>query len=934
MRNTGTHLLERVDGTQSMKTKTTPIRLAACTLLVGLAGSAAQAQNAQNYLQWFETEWDDIERRVPDFFLAGYNAVWLPPISKASFLSPGYDPFDRFDIGQPPLLTFSASRARTTYGTEATFKAMVDELQMSGGEVYIDAILNHNGGRTESDAFLAQGGYPGFWIPRENPPRDKQPTDDWGDFHNGVASGYLQSEDPGGARYDLLQGDLVALVDIAQESNNQFIRHPVEEGNPDNIPAGTIWNKPDPNNARFYQDQLLSPTIVNNPGTARNPGGLSFTRYPFNVNNPLAGDAVTDNGTGLLMRWAQWMVEVQGVDGFRLDAHKHTPSWFWDGFFDAAIHKTRTSPATGNKVNPFTFGENVTGNSNILANQTRKDSFANRDALDLQGAARLRDLLNAGGFGSWANINANADSGHLDFADDGFINGSMGVNHVFSHDNGTAGSGNSVPPLPSARQQGFQMTAYMLMRPGRTIVYHNGRQFVSRGFGFHPREGNPNALGWDAATQSLDDTVTTLMKIRNQVAYGQYFQLNGNISDTLVFERTFNNQANSLVAVNDRWDSGIDTVTVNTSYPQGTRLHEMTGNAADPAIDPSNAIPELIVVGPGGSVTLQVPHNRTGATEHGKGYVIYAEALPEAEVTFIGADGVIDPDPASFPDFLQRLNETTVITDDTFEIRLQTQAGDPLDPNTDDNALFAFNQRNKDFNGNGVTDIPTTSSVIGGFEEFTTLNAPLYNSGNSFGLYRQEIDATQMEEGYHYLTVIAFRHRNAGTTPIFREVRKVLYVDREPPAIQLDQAGMITDEPRPRISITALDRTTSEVYAFLNLEQGEDPLTMLNSGSQALPFDRFTYNKTFNFDLDPGENTITIVALEDSGNANVLTETITLGVDCEADLTGDGVLNFFDVSAFLTLYNAQDPAADFTDDGQFNFFDVSAFLSLFTAGCP
>jgi alpha-amylase len=917
-----------------MNTKTSTIRLAACTFLVGLAGTCAQAQNAQNYLQWFETEWDDIERRVPDFFLAGYNAVWLPPISKSSFLSPGYDPFDRFDLGQPPLLAFSSSRERTTYGTEATFKAMVDELHMAGGEVYIDAILNHNGGRTESDAFLAQGGYPGFWIPRENPPRDKQPTDDWGDFHNGVASGYLQSENPGGARYDLLEGDLVALVDIAQESNNQYIRHPVVEGDPDNIPAGTIWNKPNPNNARFYPDLLLSPTTVNNPGTARNPGGTSFTRYPFNVNNQLAGDAVADNGTGLLMRWAQWMVEVQGVDGFRLDAHKHTPSWFWDGFFDAAIHKTRTSPATGNKVNPFTFGENVTGNSNILANQTRKDSFANRDALDLQGAARLRDLLNAGGFGSWANINANADSGHLDFADDGFINGSMGVNHVFSHDNGTVGSGSSVPPLPNARQQGFQMTAYMLMRPGRSIVYHNGRQFISRGFGFHPREGNPNALGWDAATQTLDDTVTSLMKIRNQVAYGQYFQLNGNISDTLVFERAFNNQANCLVAVNDRFDSGIDTVSVNTSFPQGTRLHEVTGNAADPAIDPSNAIPELIIVGPGGSVTLQVPHNRSGATEHGKGYVIYAEALPQAEVTFIGAEGIIDPDPTSFPDFLQRLNETTVITDDSFEIRLETTAGDPLDPNTDDNALFAFNQRNQDFNGNGVTDIPTTSSVIGGFEEFTTLNAPLYNSGNSFGLYRQAIDATQMEEGYHYLTVIAFRHRNPGTTPIFREVRKVLYIDREPPAIQLDQAGMITDDPRPQIRVTALDRTTSEVYAFLNLEAGEDPLAMLNSGSQALPFDRFTYNKTFNVDLDPGENTVTIVALEDSGNANVLTETITLGVDCQADLNGDGVLNFFDVSAFLSLYNTQDPAADFTGDGQFNFFDVSAFLSLFTAGCP
>ncbi|HCT43728.1 MAG TPA: hypothetical protein DF699_00775, partial [Phycisphaerales bacterium] len=298
-------------------------------------------------------------------------------------------------------------------------------------------------------------------------------------------------------------------------------------------------------------------------------------------------------------------------------------------------------------------------------------------------------------------------------------------------------------PLPTARQQGYQMLAYTLMRPGRSIVYHNGRQIPRTG-GFYPREGNPSALGWDPATQTIDETITTLMHLRNQVGYGQYFQLNTNISDVLVYERALNNQANCLVAVNDRFDSGTLNVTVSTSYPQGTRLHEMTGNAADPAIDPSDAIPETIVVGAGGSVTLTVPNNTTGSSEHGKGYLIYAESLPEAEVTFIGADGTIDPDPASFPDFIQRLSTATVITDDSFEIRLETTAGDPLDPNTDDNALFAFDQRNKDYNGNGTPDIPTTSSVIGGYEEFTTLKSPLYDSGNSFGLYRQEIDATQM----------------------------------------------------------------------------------------------------------------------------------------------------------------------------------------------
>ncbi|MDF1870955.1 MAG: FG-GAP repeat protein, partial [Phycisphaerales bacterium] len=55
---------------------------------------------------------------------------------------------------------------------------------------------------------------------------------------------------------------------------------------------------------------------------------------------------------------------------------------------------------------------------------------------------------------------------------------------------------------------------------------------------------------------------------------------------------------------------------------------------------------------------------------------------------------------------------------------------------------------------------------------------------------------------------------------------------------------------------------------------------------------------------------------------------------CPADLTGDGSLNFLDVSAYLTAFGNMDPIADFEADGNFNFLDVSAFLAAFGAGCP
>lgn len=55
---------------------------------------------------------------------------------------------------------------------------------------------------------------------------------------------------------------------------------------------------------------------------------------------------------------------------------------------------------------------------------------------------------------------------------------------------------------------------------------------------------------------------------------------------------------------------------------------------------------------------------------------------------------------------------------------------------------------------------------------------------------------------------------------------------------------------------------------------------------------------------------------------------------CPVDLDANCVLNFFDVSRFLSLYSQGDLRVDFTGDGQLNFFDVSFFLSMFATGCP
>lgn len=65
-----------------------------------------------------------------------------------------------------------------------------------------------------------------------------------------------------------------------------------------------------------------------------------------------------------------------------------------------------------------------------------------------------------------------------------------------------------------------------------------------------------------------------------------------------------------------------------------------------------------------------------------------------------------------------------------------------------------------------------------------------------------------------------------------------------------------------------------------------------------------------------------------------LVATATFEEACPADLATDGMLNFLDVSAFLSAFGSQDSSADFVPDGMFNFLDVSAFLAAYGAGCP
>lgn len=86
--------------------------------------------------------------------------------------------------------------------------------------------------------------------------------------------------------------------------------------------------------------------------------------------------------------------------------------------------------------------------------------------------------------------------------------------------------------------------------------------------------------------------------------------------------------------------------------------------------------------------------------------------------------------------------------------------------------------------------------------------------------------------------------------------------------------------------------------------------------------------------LDVYDGSAMVLSLSRSNyNGEVLT--YDLGCSpCRADFDGDWVLDSDDVELFVELFNAGDAAADLHGDGVMNFFDVSAFLVDYAAGCP
>jgi len=843
-----------------MTIRRNPAMLAATIATAALIATTAPAEG-RVMLQYFEGRWESIERRMPDIFMSGYGAMWLPPPQRADSgnFSVGYDVFDRFDLG--------SEGNPTLYGTEAGVRRLVREANRAGILVYFDAVYNHNGfsdgqrgnlpGENCSLRWaIGEGGYPGFVMSGRD--LDGLPFDL--EFRDICGSTINCDVDPLNCR-------ISGLIDINHDTNYQWIRHPIDPDNPANIPYQE--NRVSPDNRRFYPDTSL-------------PAENGF--HPFNLDDPMAGVPVEENVNQMLQRWTQWMLEDIGADGFRLDAVKHTPAGWFTNIYDVAAFE-RAYDFWGRRVTPFSFGELISGSNDELIPYHRKDGFGNRTVLDFP----LKFAMNAN-LGNPSGSLASLLTTTADTLDDGLAqNGSAGVLFVQSHDNGPIGD---PPPLDNVAY------AHIMSRKGYPIVYYNALEF-GEGRDF-PNRGRGDALG------NFGDIITTLVDINNNFVNRRSGNDYRNLwadSDYVAYELD-----NTLVVVlSDRNDQGTNGLgweerPLSNFGFRGVTLTEVTGNAADPLVDPNGDIPSTITipsgVSPENPVTVRVPTavNADGAS-HGRPYVMYS-LLPPQGLEFwneagdvglrvVNSSSTLPADGPGVPLSINRRTPIDVVTGDvaTIELQIDQSAG-----SLEDNAIIRWNHGiNIDGDDAGPFGIAfgIDDPLVAGFETFTTRSV---STEGGTGTYSITVDLTNPDipEGYNYITAKAFLERDSSLPPIFTTFRKVIYVDRRGPDVELvfpanptgtadigsDSYGFVIENP---------DATANSVHYFWNLPEETNPISsgLLNDGNRAARTDRSRWRFTID-NLEPGDNqSLTVVLFEETGNSTI--ERFTVGVDYSGD---------------------------------------------------
>ncbi|TCV95206.1 alpha-amylase [Biostraticola tofi] len=242
------------------------------------------------YFHWYYPDggklWPEVAERAGWLAEIGISTVWLPPAYKGDSggFSVGYDTYDLFDLGE-----FNQKGTRATkYGDKAQLLTAIDALHANGIAVLMDVVLNHKMGADEKEIIRVNR------VDHEN--------------RQDIEDRIIQAEGWTKFTFPAREGKYSRFIwDQHCFSGIDVIENPDEQGvfKIVNDYTGEGWNQEVDDELGNY-DYLMGANVeFRNPSVAAE-----------------------------LEHWACWLMNETHCDGFRLDAVKHIPAWFYKDWIE------------------------------------------------------------------------------------------------------------------------------------------------------------------------------------------------------------------------------------------------------------------------------------------------------------------------------------------------------------------------------------------------------------------------------------------------------------------------------------------------------------------------------------------------------------------------------------------------------------------------
>ena len=241
------------------------------------------------FFHWYSpnngTLWNQLAKEAKALSKAGFTALWLPPAYKgaAGKDDTGYGVYDLYDLGEFD----QKGSIRTKYGTKQQYLDAIAKAHAVNLHLYGDVVLNHRMGADEKEVVKAR---PYLREDRTTPIGDYREIEAYTRFlftaRNGVYSDFSWNWQ----HFDAVDHD----ARNAGEQKNIY----VFEG-------------------KAFDNSVSS----------------EFGNYDYLMGCDLDFEcsAVRDE----LLAWGRWYRDISGVDGFRIDAVKHIPAWFFPQWITA-----------------------------------------------------------------------------------------------------------------------------------------------------------------------------------------------------------------------------------------------------------------------------------------------------------------------------------------------------------------------------------------------------------------------------------------------------------------------------------------------------------------------------------------------------------------------------------------------------------------------